>query len=284
MFVRILLQFSAIAFFPIYALSGAEFSGVDITARHCPIRAETDLVYGEVGGQKLFADIYRPDDDALRPGVLLIHGGAWSSGDKWNLSDHARELAQSGYVVFNVNYRLAPNSKYPAQIEDCRRAIQWMEQVAQQYHLDSSRLGVYGYSAGGHLAALLAVENRPDLPTIKVAIVGGAPCDFSFIPANSRAIAHVMGGTRAQLPHVYRDASPITHASADDCPIFFFHGETDLIVPPATSRALCERLNALGVETCYYSVEKQGHLITFIHPDARREAIKFLDKHLQRDH
>lgn len=249
-----------------------------------PIRADKDVAYGEVDGRKLRADVYRPDDDQLRPGVLMIHGGAWTSGNKWNMSDHARQLAQAGYVVVNINYRLAPANKYPAQIDDCRRALAWMSSAAGEYRIDTQRLAVYGYSAGGHLAAMLATDRSSEAPKLAAAVVGGAPCDLSFIPEESRAIAHVLGGTRGELPRVYQEASPVSYASSDDCPMFFFHGDCDLIVPPTASRVLCERLTDLGVETCYYSVEKQGHLLSFIDSDARRAAIDFLDKHLQQEH
>jgi triacylglycerol lipase len=131
---------------------------------------------------------------------------------------------------------------------------------------------------------MLATDRTKGLPRLRAAVVGGAPCDLTFIPEESRAIAHVLGGTRGQFPLLYRDASPLTYASSDDCPMFFFHGDRDLIVPPEASRVLCDRLAELGVETCYYSVEKQGHLVTFIHPEARRAAIDFLNKHLQQDH
>lgn len=268
-----LLCWSSLGLTPLWA--------ADIETLSRPIRADKDVVYGQIDGRNLEADIYRPDDDQLRPGVLLIHGGAWTSGDKRNMSDHARELAQAGYVVVNINYRLAPACKYPAQIDDCRRALAWMDSVAAQYHIDPQRLAVYGYSAGGHLAALLATDRAADAPRLKAAVVGGAPCDLSFIPEESRAIVHVLGGTRGEQPLVYRDASPLNYASSDDCPMFFFHGASDLIVPPTASRVLCDRLHDLGVETCYYSVENRGHLLTFIHPDARRAAIDFLNKHLQ---
>lgn len=263
-----------------------------MTAHATPARAETplisreiqsekDVVYGEVDGHKLTADVYRPIGDNTFPAVLMIHGGAWTGGNKWNMRDHARELAQAGYVAVAINYRLAPSNKYPAQIEDCRTALRWMVTSADRFQIDTQRLGVYGYSAGGHLAALLATDGTSGLPALKVAVAGGAPCDFSFIPETSRAIAHVMGGTRGQCPLVYRDASPLTYASNDDCPMFFFHGTDDLIVPPTASRILCDRLQELGVETCYFSLPNQGHLITFLHPDVRQAAREFLDKHLQ---
>lgn len=246
-----------------------------------PFRAHTDLVFSQVDGQKVAADLYRPDNDDPAPGILLIHGGAWSAGDKWNMRDHARQLAQAGYVAISINYRLAPQFKYPAQIDDCRAAVRWMHQVADQYKIDVNRLAVYGYSAGGHLAALLATDPIEGLPRFKVAVLGGAPCDFNFLPEGSQALAHVLGGSRKQMPQVYQAAAPLTYCTGDDCPTFFFHGDSDLIVPPEASRVMYERLKELGVETEFFWVEKQGHLVTFLHPTARMAAIEFLDKHLK---
>ena len=255
----------------------------DIESLRRPIRAFPDLVFSEVEGEKLRADIYRPDNDQLAPGVLMIHGGAWSAGDKWNMRDHARQLAQAGYVAISINYRLAPQFQYPAQIDDCRAALRWIHQEAGQYQMDPQRVAVYGYSAGGHLAALLATDPIEGLPRVKVAILGGAPCDFEFLSDSSQALAHVMGGSRKQRPQVYKEAAPLTYCSQDDCPTFFFHGNTDMIVPTEASRVMYRRLKELGVETQFYSVEKYGHLVTFLHPDARAAAIEFLDKHLKQD-
>ncbi len=255
----------------------------DLSSLRRPIRATTDVVFSEVDGVKVRADVYRPDNDQLAPGVLLIHGGAWSAGDKWNMRDHARQLAQAGYVAISINYRLAPQHKYPAQIDDCRAALRWVHRVADEYRIDTNRLGVYGYSAGGHLAALLATDPLEGLPRIKVAVLGGAPCDFEFIAEDSSALAHVLGGSRKQLPKVYKDAAPLSYCTGDDCPTFFFHGDSDVIVPPTASRVMFERLQELGVETEFFWVPKQGHLVTFLHPDARAAAIEFLDKHLKQE-
>ncbi len=244
-----------------------------------PIRSEKNLVFRQVAGESVLADLFRPDDDAIYPLVLVIHGGAWSAGDKWQVADHARELAQAGFVAVAINYRLAPLHQLPEQIADCRAALGWAESQAAAWHADAQRLCLWGYSAGGHLAALLATQPLPNEPSICAVVAGGAPCDFDFIPPESIALAHVLGGTRQQLPELYDQASPLTHASSQAPPFFFFHGQTDALVPSSSSQRMYDRLNELGVETQYRLVPNRGHLLTFIDTEARRHAIEFLRTH-----
>lgn len=249
-----------------------------------PIRVVRDVVYSHVAGIDLLADIYRPDDERLRPAVLMIHGGAWTAGDKWNYQLHARQLALAGYVAVPINYRLAPKYTYPAQLEDARSALKWLAENADRWKIDRRYLAVYGYSAGAQLAALLATNPQPDTPKLSAAVCGGTPCDFTFLPENNRLLAHVMGGSRAEKPDIYRNASPINFVTADDCPILFFHGTTDLLVPKKSSRALYDALRSVGVDTEYFTVEGQGHLVAFIHSAAREAAIEFLGKYLKLEH
>ena len=241
-----------------------------------PLRVQRDLPFRELDGETVAADLYRPDDQGVYPLVLMIHGGAWTSGDKWNLADHARELAQAGFVALAINYRLAPRYPITEQISDCRVALRWAQQQADQWLADANRLCVWGYSAGGQLAAWLATAPQPGQPAICAVVAGGAPCDFDFVPADSRSLAHVMGGTRQEVPHAYAEASPLTHASPAAPPFFFFHGTHDLLVPASSSRKLYDRLRQLQVPAEYHVVENKGHLLTFLDPTARRRAIDFL--------
>ncbi|MCA9132317.1 MAG: alpha/beta hydrolase, partial [Planctomycetales bacterium] len=225
------------------------------------------------------ADLYRPDDQTVYPLVLMIHGGAWSAGDKWQLQDHARELAQAGFVALSINYRLAPKHQLTAQVDDCRWALKWAAEQASTWQADPSRLSLWGYSAGGHLAALIATAPAPEAPPVRAVVAGGAPCEFSFLPPHSRALAHVLGGTRQAIPHAYEQAAPLNHVSPDDCPFYFFHGSSDLLVPPSSSQKMYAKLRELNVETQYYTVDGRGHLLTFLDPEARRQAIAFLRQH-----
>ncbi len=241
-----------------------------------PIRAERNIEFLRDGKESVCADLYRPYDEATYPLVIMIHGGGWSSGDKSHVQDHAREMAQAGFVALSINYRMAPQHKMPDQISDCRAALRWAAEHAQEWNADAGRLCLWGYSAGAHLAAWLATAPQPGEPKITAVAAGGAPCDFEFIPVNSIALAHVMGGTRADKPEAYHNASPLKYATAAAPPFFFFHGEADLIVPDSSSRKLHEKLRELRVASEYYLVKGRGHLLTFIDAEARRRAIDFL--------
>lgn len=212
------------------------------------------------------------------------------SGSKTQLAGVAHELAGRSYVVVAIEYRLAPRDIFPAQIEDCREALAWMLRQASHYAIDSARVAVWGYSAGGHLAALLAVEcgaerqagpaSRKCCP-IKAVIAGGAPCDFRGVPPESRQLAFWLGGSRAEKPESYRAASPAAAVGAGTPPIFFYHGQNDRLVQLDEPRRMMERLRAAGVETDWFVIPGAGHIAAFLDREAVKASIEFLDKHLR---
>ena len=266
--------------FAIYFLFSSNAGTSQAAAAEPKLDIQRNLVFHEVEGEKLQADLYRIADDELRPVVVLIHGGGWATGDKWNMADHARELARAGFVVFNINYRLAPKHLFPAQVDDCRVALKWIVEKATQYHIDTHRIGVYGYSAGAHLAALIACNPTQDQPKIKAVVAGGAPCDFSELGLKNRTLAYWLGGSRAEKPEVYKAASPRLFASPEDPPFFFFHGDEDGLVPLDISRCLHDELQKCGITSEFMQVNGQGHLMTFLNREARTKAVEFLKKHL----
>ena len=128
-----------------------------------------NVLYGTAAGTPLTLDICFPPEAAdgsaeqsPRPALLSIHGGSWRAGDKANLNWRSvcQWLANAGFVTFSVNYRLAPAFTFPAQIDDVRTAVRWMREPDQvtRYNIDPDRIGAFGGSAGGNLAALLGVE------------------------------------------------------------------------------------------------------------------------------
>src|SRR5262249_8362095 len=122
-----------------------------------PVDVQRDITYSKPEGIDLKLDAYIPQGDGLFPAILVVHGGAWRSCSQLHLSPQARRFAEAGMAAFAISYRLAPSYKFPAQLEDCQAAVRWIRSHAAQYHVDPNRLGAYGYSAGGHLVALLGV-------------------------------------------------------------------------------------------------------------------------------
>lgn len=243
------------------------------------VRIDYNVIYGDPDEPMHRADILRPSTipaGQKLPGVLVIHGGAWTVGDKRNDSKHAKRLASLGFVVMSINYRLAPKHPFPAQIDDCWLALEWMHENANEWNIDPSRTGAWGYSAGGHLAALLATNPRPGVPRLKACVVGGAPCDLTSIPSDSTLLEPVFGGPRRTFPERYLEASPITHVSSDDPPIFLFHGSKDWLVPEQSSRSMKDALERAGVEFEYCLVPNKSHLMTFIDHDANEKSYQFL--------
>ena len=208
----------------------------------------------------------------------MVHGGAWMSGHKGHVAGDAHQLMKRGYAVMSINYRLAPAHKFPAQVDDCRAALRWMRQHAQAYRIDPTRIAGFGYSAGGHLVCLLAL-NRSEHPEehLQAVVAGGAPCQFEDVPKDSRVLTYWLGGTRRELPALYREASPTAFVGRDDPPVFFFHGEHDLLVRPRSSKALHELLAENGVRTEFHLVSEAGHLKAFFDRTAPQRAADFLD-------
>lgn len=254
------------------------------------VRIERNVSYAEAAPKPRLADIYRPHGSGPFPAILVIHGGAWMSGDKLNVAAKSYRLAKSGYVAVAINYRLAPQFPHPAQIDDCRAGLTWMLQQADDYQIDRSRIGVMGYSAGGHLACLLGFSEWTVTPVggdpsgthpVKAIVAGGTPSDFREIPPRSEHLAYWLGGTNQQRPTIYREASPIVFASEGDPPTFLYHGDQDRLVKHEESQRLARRLTEQGVRTEFYTVTGAGHLRAFFDPTATDRAVAFLDEQLR---
>lgn len=289
-------------------LLGVGFFFIPLCAKSCyaedsspKIRVERDLVYASPEGIELACDVYSPlkVGEEKFPAVLVIHGGAWSSGNKMTMGGYASKLAQIGIVAVAINYRHAPTHKFPAQVDDVRDALVWMNDNAINYAIDTSRIGLFGYSAGAHLACMMATlkdESRTRqlttsswenddprwkrLPLTSAVVAGGPPCEFRTLPPSNSGLAFFLGGSRAECPDIYAAASPVSFASEGDCPVCFIHGERDFIVPIESSRALFDAQVDAGVSSEFVVVEKQGHMITFLHPKTSETMIDYMKRNL----
>ncbi|MFD2255695.1 alpha/beta hydrolase fold domain-containing protein [Luteolibacter algae] len=228
---------------------------------------------------ELVADLYQPKTSGSTPAVLLIHGGGWNGSERRNdMVGVAKQLAKHGYFVMNATYRLTPDWKYPAPVEDLEQALSYLRSNAGSLGIDTSRIGTFGYSAGGHLAALIGLnpDNR-----IQAIVAGGAPTDLALWP-NGKLTGLLIGGPLQGNEAAYRTASPVNHVTPDSPPIFIYHGSEDTLVPTAHPHALIAALEANNVEHQVYWINGRSHIMAHLFPAAAiNESIDFLDSLLK---
>jgi len=243
---------------------------------------ERDRVYSPPDWpEALRADIYRPRIDTPRPAVLLIHGGGWAPPDRRSQMDSiAERLAARGYVVMNATYRLAPKHQHPAPIDDLRQALGWLRAQAVELGARPDRVAAFGYSAGGHLATLLGALDAPAEQRIQAVVAGGAPTELAKWP-NGKLVVRYLGGRPDEVPERYAAASPIRHVSADDPPVFLYHGTLDAVVPVDHATDYKAALDRAGVRNELYLERGRGHVAAFLlDSGAVDAALDFLDRTL----
>lgn len=245
-----------------------------------------DRTYAERSSGPLKGDLYLPDTDIPAPVVVMIHGGGWRNGEVEDMARFAKRVSEAGFAVFNITYRLAPEHKFPAQLEDVRSAVRWLRSSAATYNLAPARIGAWGYSAGAHLAMLLGAVNDdalndagPTAPSARVAVVvaGAGPTDLREYPDN-HYVADLMPEDAGRP--LFNLASPVASVSPDDAPMFLYHGRRDMIVGYHNSVNMYRALRAAGVEADLRELSF-GHIITYLFGNNAIEAgIEFLRRHL----
>jgi len=237
--------------------------------------AHRDLVYGHAEGTDRTLDLYLPQNPIRSvPIILYIHGGGWRALDRrW--CPYPMRFLDLEYAVASIDYRLVPQATFPAQLHDCKAAVRWLRAHANEYGVLGDRIGAWGDSAGGHLAAMLGVTgDRPDLEgesgTPGVPSRVQAVCDWYGVADLTRMavdpddpesfVAQFIGGPPSQHPEAARAASPVSYASADAAPFFIMHGDVDREVPLSQSVALYEALWQAGADVRLHVVHGGAHL------------------------
>ncbi|MGE3073503.1 MAG: alpha/beta hydrolase fold domain-containing protein [Dehalococcoidia bacterium] len=231
-----------------------------------------------VDGVELLMDIYYPaghTTDSNDPAIVYVHGGGWTTGSR-NEGEGARyipALVSQGYVVFAVDYRLAPEYEFPAQIEDVQCALRNIRANAATYGIDADRIGAIGGSAGGQLVNVLGTAEEGDFDEVggyeryssevtAVVDMYGAS-DFSDPNMSDHNAAHVqVFGT-----DTYEDeesntlwmASAVNYVDSGDAAFLLLHGEEDPVVPISQSEIFYSALEDAGIDATFVRVENAGH-------------------------
>jgi acetyl esterase/lipase len=229
-----------------------------------------DVAYRKTPSRPLKLDVYeplvKPAVGDRYPAIIVVHGGSWQRGDKKDFFDmHRRYLANQGYVVFSIQYRLSSEAKWPAQMEDIQDAIRWVKRHADEYKVDPSRVALLGRSSGGHLALLAAY--RPDQPdedhvdtSVRAIVAMYPPTDLRMWPSlPNTALTDFLGGSTREIPHVYSDASPIEFVGDNLPPTLILQGYMDNLVFPAHAEALHNRLAATNTPAAVLRVPWGRH-------------------------
>jgi acetyl esterase/lipase len=216
-------------------------------------------------------------------------------GSKNDMRPAARAFAERGYVTVTVQYRLAPQHHFPAQLHDAKCAVRWLRANADRYQVDPERIGVLGGSAGGHLALLVGLTEprdglegeggHPEQSSKVQAIINMmGPTDLSrpgWPEITEKMIVELLGSSRDQAPSAYRSASPASYVRRGAPPVLTLHGTKDPIIPYEQAQLLHASLRSAGAVTWLEPMRDKGHGGDLT-PDDVRHYIGVIDEFLTR--
>jgi len=265
------------------------------------VKAHRDLAYVDDGHERQKLDLFLPEKAAgPLPLIIWIHGGGWQNGSKEGCPPLRNGYTERGYAVASINYRLSGHAVFPAQIEDCKAAIRWLRANAEEYHLDPQRFGVWGSSAGGHLAALVGTSgdvrafdvgaNQDQSSHVQAVCDYFGPTDFMVFVTTPGYQSHatpnspeakLIGGAVADNKAKAASANPITYVSQDDPAFLIVHGDKDPLVPINQSQLLYDGLKQAGVNVYFHTIKDAGHGQGFGGPEIEPMVGAFFDRVLK---
>ena len=247
--------------------------------------------------QKHLLDIYLSQNaGANTPLVVWVHGGAWMLNDKYAdmsyMKNTVKGFIENGYALASIDYRYSTTAPFPAQIQDCNQAVEFLYQHASEYKLDKNRIALIGFSAGGHLASLMALSNNNDVtefnpggnkPHFKIKCVLDfyGPSDFIMLASNPdttvnnrrNPVSILLGGMAVDRPDIAKRASPVSYVDKGDPPFLIVQGEKDESVPNTQSKILSSWLTIAGVKNQLLIVPNAPHYGEMFDAEYIRKAV-----------
>jgi acetyl esterase len=252
------------------------------------IAVTTDVTYRQVDGVTLRLDAYVPPSGGRHPAIVLVHGGGYSSGDKHLMRQTGLFFAQSGYAAFAIDYRLAPQFVYPAQVDDAKAAVEFVRQHADEFRVIPERIGMLGTSAGATVAYTVGAEGTGDSSWHVAAVAGwSGPVAFSehYDPSQGSGVLsqYVFGtstppGGADDLARI-QAADPATKVTPASAPTFVANSTNEL-VPLTLAQAYVQILQDNGVPHDSLEVpgSRHGTMIGFA---ARYPTLRFFDQYVR---
>ncbi len=243
----------------------------------------SNISYANDADPKHLLDIYLPAGTKTNlPLIVWVHGGAWMMNDKYAdmgyMTNTIKGVIDSGYALASIDYRHSTTAIFPAQIQDCNAAIEFLYSHATEYKIDKNKIAVVGFSAGGHLASLLALSNNNAVKDfykdgqsasfkIKCAVDFYGPSDLLMFANNPDTssnnerspLAILLGAMPVDRPDLAKKASPVTYIDKNDPPFLIIQGEKDESVPNTQSKVLSSWLTLTGVKNQLIIVKDAPH-------------------------
>lgn len=264
------------------------------------VQSALNVVYCKVGARSLLLDAFYPKQSYFKnklPAVLMIHGGGWHSGNRTMHWPMAQKLAAKGYAVFTVEYRLSTAATYPAAVNDLKSAVKYIRANAAAYRVDGNKIAVWGYSAGGQLAALMGTtngsplykgdgcnDNYPDAVQAVIDVDG----ILAFLHPeavegdDSKKLSSAtkwFGASKINRPDLYQQASALNHVDKNTVPILFIN--SSLVKEHAGRDDMIKKLDSLHIYHEVYAFADAPHTFIMFEPwftPALNYAAGFLDK------
>jgi acetyl esterase/lipase len=261
------------AFLAISLLTSVGFIGLPAAhavARHSPrassARREAltidpiTVIYASPDGVDLKLDVYIPPGQLTVPAVILIHGGGYKKGDRTGWAVEAERLAsEDDLVAVSVDYRLLPQFIFPAQLQDMQSVVRFLRANAAEFHLDPTRIGALGASAGGHLALLLATTGSGGHTSgSRVAVAASWSGATRLGQLHIETSLELIGCSVADCPVRWKLASPYYQIDPSDPPLYMAIS-TNEIVPSSQATDMEAKCQSLGVPVQVHLVPGSRH-------------------------
>lgn len=296
----------------------AESKILDVQLKKPFIKLISNVVYEQVStlgydNVAMKMDVLKPQQDESMPAIVFITGGGFIHANKDNYIQQRMALAEAGYVVASIDYRVAPTATFPQPLEDVKAAIRYLKTHAKQYNINPNKIGVFGGSAGGYLSAMAGTttgskqfdkgENLEQNSNVQAVVDIYGLSDLTNVGADySKEVqdrhksagatealwvngSPIFGGKDGGIladPEKVKAANPLTYISKQTPPFLLMHGDKDALVSPSQTEILHQALVAHGIESTRYIVKDAQHGgIYWVQPEVIQVAIDFFDQHLK---